>query len=197
MISLPVAVSRSPVGSSASRIDGLFTSARAIATRWRCPPESSFGLWCMRRSRSTCCMAQRGLFLALVGRHAGVDQRQLDIVQRGGAREQVEGLENEADFLVADARQLVVDHLADQIAVDVVLALGRRVETADQVHQGRFARPGRSHDRDVLAALDLDIDAGNGVDLLVAHDVGLPEIVGADDDAVPLELLAALNEFLF
>ena len=35
MISLPVAVSRSPVGSSASRIDGLFTSARAMATRWR------------------------------------------------------------------------------------------------------------------------------------------------------------------
>ena len=44
MISLPVAVSRLPVGSSASRIDGLFTSARATATRWRWPPESSFGL---------------------------------------------------------------------------------------------------------------------------------------------------------
>ena len=33
MISLPVFESRLPVGSSASRIDGLLTSARAIATR--------------------------------------------------------------------------------------------------------------------------------------------------------------------
>ena len=39
-ISFPVWVSRFPVGSSASRIDGLLISARAIATRCCCPPES-------------------------------------------------------------------------------------------------------------------------------------------------------------
>ena len=44
MISLPVALSSAPVGSSASRMDGLFTSARATATRCRWPPESSLGL---------------------------------------------------------------------------------------------------------------------------------------------------------
>jgi hypothetical protein len=43
MISSDVAESRLPVGSSARRIDGLLTSARAMATRWRWPPESSFG----------------------------------------------------------------------------------------------------------------------------------------------------------
>src|SRR5213592_1964949 len=42
MISSPVLESRLPVGSSARIIDGSFTKARAIATRWRCPPESSF-----------------------------------------------------------------------------------------------------------------------------------------------------------
>jgi len=40
MISTPVFESRLPVGSSASRIDGLLTSARAIATRCRWPPDS-------------------------------------------------------------------------------------------------------------------------------------------------------------
>src|ERR1035437_9676369 len=44
MISVPVLESRFPVGSSASRMEGLLTSARATATRWRWPPESSFGL---------------------------------------------------------------------------------------------------------------------------------------------------------
>jgi hypothetical protein len=32
-----------PVGSSARSSEGRFTSARAIATRWRSPPESWFG----------------------------------------------------------------------------------------------------------------------------------------------------------
>jgi hypothetical protein len=38
----PVAVSRAPVGSSASSSAGSWTIARAMATRWRSPPESSW-----------------------------------------------------------------------------------------------------------------------------------------------------------
>ena len=53
MISTPVLESRLPVGSSARMIEGLLTRARAMATRWRWPPESSFGLWFMRDSRPT------------------------------------------------------------------------------------------------------------------------------------------------
>ena len=42
-ISCPVAVSSAPVGSSASSSSGAFTSARAIATRCRWPPDSRAG----------------------------------------------------------------------------------------------------------------------------------------------------------
>ena len=49
MILRPVLLSRLPVGSSASRYLGWFIRARAMATRWRSPPESSFGR-CLRRS---------------------------------------------------------------------------------------------------------------------------------------------------
>ncbi|NUP94540.1 MAG: hypothetical protein HUU28_00105, partial [Planctomycetaceae bacterium] len=38
----------------------------------------------------------------VVRRDAGVDQRQLDVGQRGGARQEIEGLEDEADLAVAD-----------------------------------------------------------------------------------------------
>jgi hypothetical protein len=48
---------------------------------------------------------------AVLLRHAGVDERQLHVVERGRARQQVEGLEDEPDLLVPDARQLVVVHL--------------------------------------------------------------------------------------
>ena len=46
-----VCESRLAVGSSASRIDGFVTSARARATRCRCPPEGWFGKWCARSAR--------------------------------------------------------------------------------------------------------------------------------------------------
>lgn len=55
--------SRLPVGSSAMRIAGLLTSALAMATRCFCPPESSFGLWCMRSSRPTRLSASVASFL--------------------------------------------------------------------------------------------------------------------------------------
>ena len=113
---------------------------------------------------------------ALGGGGAVVDEGQLDVVQRGGAGEQVEGLEDEADFLVADAGELVVVERGDVVAVEPVVALGGRVEAADEVHQRGFAGAGGAHDGDVLVVADAEVDAAEGVDLLVAHLVGLPEI---------------------
>ena len=52
-MSAPVRLSRLPVGSSANRIDGRPTSARAIATRWRSPPESFEGECVSRCSSPT------------------------------------------------------------------------------------------------------------------------------------------------
>ena len=67
----------------------------------------------MRGVSSTLSSASSARSMRSFLRDAGVDQRQLDVVQRGGARQQVERLKDEADLLVADARQLVVVHLAD------------------------------------------------------------------------------------
>jgi hypothetical protein len=55
-----------------------------MATRWRWPPES---------------------------RGSVIDERQLDVVERGGAGEEIEGLEDEADFLIANAGEFVVVQL--------------------------------------------------------------------------------------
>ena len=68
----------------------------------------------MRESRPTLVEDLLGALEALGGGGAVVDERQLDVVQRGGAGEQVEGLEDEADFLVADAGELVVVEFADE-----------------------------------------------------------------------------------
>ena len=51
-----------------------------------------------------------GQGVAFVRRLAGVDQGKFDILQGGGARQQVEGLEDEADLLVPDLGEVVVGH---------------------------------------------------------------------------------------
>ena len=121
---------------------------------------------------------------ALGGRRAVVDEGQLDVVQRGGAGKQVEGLEDEADFLVADAGQLIVVELADEMAVEPVAAFAGGIEAADEVHEGGFAGAGGAHDGDVFVAADAQGDAVESVDLLLgAHVVGLPEVFDDDDVA--------------
>ena len=122
-----------------------------------------------------------GALQPLVRWDAGVDQRQLDIVQRGGAGQQIKGLEDETDFFVANTRKFVVIKFADELSVEPVAALARGIEAADEVHQRRFARARRSHDGDVFVALDPDVDATQRLYLLLrTHVVGLPQIFGAD-----------------
>jgi len=62
-----------------------------------------------------------------------------------------------------------------------VASLSGRVEASDEVHQGRFAGAGWTHNGDILVVADAQIDAAQGVDLLVTHLVGLPQITGDDN----------------
>ena len=45
---------------------------------------------------------------AFIGGRAAIDQRKFDVVQCGGTGEQIERLEDKADFFVADAGQFVI-----------------------------------------------------------------------------------------
>src|SRR5690348_4418595 len=97
--------------------------------------------------------------LALVGGDTSVHERQLDVVQRRGARKQIECLEDESNLLVANARELVIRHSRHQRAIQPILTSRGRIEAADEIHQRRLARAGRTHDRDVLVPSDGDVDA--------------------------------------
>ena len=105
MISSPVCESRLPVGSSASRIDGARHQRAGDRHALALAARQLVGLVVHavgrgRPARAPRCARSRRSSLG----DAGVDQRQLHVVQRVGARQQVEGLEDEADLAVADAR---------------------------------------------------------------------------------------------
>ena len=113
---------------------------------------------------------------ALGAAHARVDQRQLDVPQHRRAGDQVEALEDQADLPVPDVRQLIVVEIADVDPVEQVPAVRRRVEAADQVHQRRLAAARAAHDRQVVAAVDPEIDVAEGVDGDLAQSVDLRDL---------------------
>ena len=110
-----------------------------------------------------------------------VKHRQLDVFQRGGAREQVEALEDEADLLVADVGQLVAVERRNVHAVQQIIAAGRAVEAADHVHQRGFARAAGAHEGDKFAGQDFQRHAAHGMHLHLAGVIGLVDVFEFDD----------------
>ena len=95
---------------------------------------------------------------ALRLRGAGVHGGHFHIALRREMPHQVIALEDEAEVLATQFRQRVVAERSHVVAVDLVTAGARAVQTAEHVHQRRLARAGRPHDRDHLAAPDLQFD---------------------------------------
>ena len=74
-------------------------------------------------------------------------ERQRDVLRRRQARDQVEGLEHDADALAADVRPPVVVERVERFAVDAHAALARLLEPGQQQQQQRgLARAGRPDD---------------------------------------------------
>ena len=158
-----VMASRAPKGSSMSRTSASWAKARAMATRWRMPPDSSKGRLVAKPSRCT----ERSSASARSRRSLAADapqpQRQLDVGAHGEPREQRRLLEHEGD------------------AAPGVDGAGRRlVEPGDEVEQRALAAARRADEADELAGLDLEVDAVEGGHGAVAVPVDLRHAVEAD-----------------
>ena len=110
-----------------------------------------------------------------------VDERQLDILKRRLPRQKLEALEDEADLLVADLRELARAHPAHIAPVEEIRPAGRAIEAAEHVHQRALARARRTHDRDHLVAPDRKIKPAQRVDRLDADLVDLRERAHLDE----------------
>ena len=176
MISALLCESSAPVGSSASRISGRLTSARAIATRCCWPPESCVGRLCSRPVSPTEASARMRQAVRIRRIFVFVKQREFHIFQRVHAGKQVEVLKNEADLLVADFSELVAIEAFHGNASEQIASRGRPVQAAQKIHERGFARTGLSHDRYERAALDGDSDALEGIHGDVSELIRLREV---------------------
>jgi len=103
-----------------------------------------------------------------LGLLAGDRQRQPDVLRRGQRRQQVVGLEDEADLLAAQQRQLPFGQVAQLRPADPHLAAGDPVQPGQAVHQRRLARAARPHHRREPALGKLDAEAVQGAYLGLA-----------------------------
>ena len=70
---------------------------------------------------------------------AVIEQGHHHVPQGAGARQQVVGLEDKSQLLVADERQFLFAHVADILPIEDVLSRGGARETAQDVHERAFA----------------------------------------------------------
>jgi hypothetical protein len=75
-----------------------------------------------------------------IGLPARDRQRKQNVLLRGERRQQVEGLEDEADLLAAQSGQAPVGESIDFGATDPHVAAAHRVQTGETVHRGGLAR---------------------------------------------------------
>ena len=177
MISCVVLLSSAPVGSSARITFGLPTSARAMATRCFCPPDSWLGMKVLRSDRPDHVEELLGAVIALLAADALVVERQRHVFRGVLERQQVEGLEHEPEHAVAQPRGLGLPQIADRLAGQHVAAGVVSVEHAEDVQQRGLARARRAHDGHQLALADVQVDALEHVQGLLPGAVVLVDVV--------------------
>jgi hypothetical protein len=74
----------------------------------------------------------------------------------------------------------------DRLASEAIVAAGRPVEAAEDVHQRALARARRAHDGDEFAGLDRERDAVQRMHGLIAHRIGLDQIGRFDQRHPPI-----------
>src|SRR5438067_617018 len=136
MISTDVRLSRLPVGSSARRIEGRFTKARAIATRCCCPPESCEVGDAVRKADKGQRFARPFFTFRLAD--ARVQRRQFHVLQRGSSRKQIESLKDKSYFVVENSGEIFLDEFRNFDAFQKIASHTGLIEATQNIHERRL-----------------------------------------------------------
>src|ERR1700761_3969499 len=171
MMPIEVAGSMFPVGSSASRIIGRLTNARAIAPRCCSPAGELVG--------HAVVLAFKAHEVEDLGHHpldeaprlADHLEREPDVLLDGLVRQQPEILENAAD-LAAKGRDLPVRELRQVVASDEDAAIVRPLLAENQAQERGLTRAGGTDEKDELSLVDRHVDVLQGGPILARVDLG-------------------------
>ena len=92
-------------------------------------------------------------FLAFGGGHAAIGEGKFDVFVDGEIADEVEGLEDETDFAIANAGAVAELEAGDGLAVEGVVPFRGRIEKAEDGEEGGFAAAGGTGNGEVFALL--------------------------------------------
>ena len=157
-----------------SRIFGFEASVRAIATRWRMPPESCDGMMALEAGETDERHVLARAPHALLARHTRDLERKGDVLLDRAPGKGRLLLEHHADRGVRTGDRLAFDDDAAFVLID---------QSADDVEQRRLAAARRSDDRQHFARRDVERHAIDRGDRLRAVAEALDEVVHFEDGA--------------
>ena len=114
-------------------------------------------------------------------RDAAVDHGKLDVLDDIQLGEEIEELENETDFAVANGGELARGGILNHQAIKFDRSFCRRIQTAEDVHEGGFAAARGTDDGDEFACVDVERDVVEGADFFVAKAVDFADVAEFDE----------------
>src|SRR5208282_32653 len=100
------------------------------------------------------------------------------------ARKQVETLEDEADFFVADISERIAVERGNVYAIQPVVPAGRAIQRTDHVHQRAFAGAASAHKCHKFARKNIQRNSAHRGDIHFAGVIHLVDLVELDDGIV-------------
>src|SRR5262249_19721678 len=98
--------------------------------------------------------------------------------------DQIEGLENEANFAIADARAVVEIETCDRLAVEDVVSFRGRIEQAKNGQERGLPAAGGSGNSEVFAFFDFEIDGRERVGFKLGCEEDFADFLHFDERAV-------------
>src|SRR4029077_5403299 len=109
-----------------------------------------------------------------------------DVFQRGRAWQEIKSLEDKSDLAISNARQLGFREPRNIDAFEQITARTRLVQASEDIHEGRLSTPACSHNRDKLAAPDLNTHPAQRMHARLTHLIKLMPLLDVDDLFVEL-----------
>jgi hypothetical protein len=108
-------------------------------------------------------------------------QGRFHIFQGREALQQVEELEHEPDLARTQRGQLAVAQREHVLSVEIDPPAAGAIQPPEQMHERRFAVPGRTDDAGQAAARDFKVHAAQGLGQACALAIGLGQALGLYD----------------
>jgi hypothetical protein len=89
-------------------------------------------------------------------------------------------LEDKADFPIAQDGELLTAQPAHRNPIQGIITRRRPIKAAERVHQRRFSRAARAHNRHKFTPIDVEGDIAHGLDRNIAGCVGLGHVAEPD-----------------